>query len=223
MTRCSRCGAHASPRGLTQLLCPGCLIASVLESDDDGHAGAQDEVFSEVPYQIVTLIERHADGATYLARLAGTSAHVALRLIGPRHDVPAILGRARAWETALALVRDPHIARLLDAGPAADDCVYIAAEFIGGPSLAVSACRARLTAADRRAVVAQVATAIAALHEQGLTHLKLDTSHVKIRVHNGVHATIIGLGTALIVDGLAPNPQQDLDALASLACVLEVQ
>ena len=108
MTRCSRCGAQASPRGLTQLLCPGCLIASVLESDGDGDAGSQDEDFSEIPYQIVTLIDRHADSATYLARLAGASAHVALRIIGPRPDVPAILGRARAWETALAQVRDPQ-------------------------------------------------------------------------------------------------------------------
>jgi len=223
MTRCSRCGAQASPRGLTQPLCPGCLIASVLESDDDGDAEGQDEVFSDIPYQIVTLIERHADGATYLAHPAGASAHVALRIIGPRHDVPAILNRARVWETALAQVRNPHIARLLDAGPAADHSVYLAAEFIGGPSLALSSCREQLTTADRQAVVAQLAAAIAVLHERGLTHLKLDTSHVKIRVDDGVHATMIGLGTALIVDGLAPNPKQDLDALASLACVLGVQ
>jgi serine/threonine protein kinase len=195
----------------------------VLESDDDGDAEGQDEVFSDIPYQIVTLIERHADGATYLAHRAGASAHVALRIIGPRHDGPAILNRARVWETALARVRNPHIARLLDAGPAADHSVYLAAEFIGGPSLALSSCREQLTTADRQAVVAQLAAAIAVLHERGLTHLKLDTSHVKIRVDDGVHATMIGLGTALIVDGLAPNPKQDLDALASLACVLGVQ
>jgi serine/threonine protein kinase len=120
-------------------------------------------------------------------------------------------------------VRNPHIARLLDAGPAADHSVYLAAEFIGGPSLALPSCREQLTTADRQAVVAQLAAAIAVLHERGLTHLKLDTSHVKIRVDDGVHATMIGLGTALIVDGLAPNPKQDLDALASLACVLGVQ
>src|SRR3954447_8514777 len=223
MTRCPRCGAQVSLRPLTSPLCPGCLLASVLDADEDGDAGAQDDVVSEIPYQIVTLIERHADGATYLAHPRGASAHVALRIIGPRDDVPAVLGRARRWKTSLTEVRDPHIARLLDAGPAADDCVYVAAEFIGGPSLAVPACQAQLTAADRQAVVAQIAAAVTALHERGLTHLQLDTSHVKVRVHDGIHATIIGLGTALIVDGRAANPQQDLDALASLARTLGVE
>ena len=150
----------------------------------------------------MTLIDRHADGATYLARLAGASAHVALRIIGPRPDVPAILSRARVWETALAQMRDPHIARVARRRTGRRPRVYFAAEFIGGPSLAVSACRAQLTAADRQAVVAQLAAAIAALHERGLTHLKLDTSHVKIRVHDSVHATMIGLGTALISTAL---------------------
>jgi serine/threonine protein kinase len=206
-----------SPRGLTQPLCPGCLIASVLEPGEEVDAGAVDDVSPDIPYHIVTLIERHADGATYLARPPDASTHVALRIVGPRDDVPAILDRVRTWKSPLIQVRDPHVARMLDAGPAADRCVYVAAEFIGGPSLSVSACREQLTAADRQAVVSQLAAAIAALHARGLAHLKLDASRVKISAHDGVHATMIGLGTGLIVDGLPPDPQQDLDALASLA------
>jgi serine/threonine protein kinase len=222
MTRCPRCGAHVSPRGLTQPLCPGCLISSVLEADDEEESGAQDEVSPDIPYQIVTVIEGHADGATYLARPPGAPTHVALRIVGPRDDVPAILDRVRTWKTALCQVRDPHIARLLDAGAAADRCVFVAAEFIGGPSLAVPACREQLDASDRQAVVRQLAAAIAALHARGLTHLKLDASRVKISAHDGIHATLIGLGVGLIVDGLAADPQHDLDALASLARELGV-
>jgi len=71
--------------------------------------------------------------------------------------------------------------------------------------------------------VAQLAEVIAKLHERGLAHLKLDASRVKIRVHDGVHATMIGLGTALIVDGLAANPQHDLDSMAALARALGVE
>jgi serine/threonine protein kinase len=222
MTRCPRCGAHVSPRGLTQPLCPGCLIASVLEAGDEGDTGPPDDVSPDIPYHIVTLIERHGDGATYLARPPDAPTHVALRIVGPRDDVPAILDRVRRWKSALTQVRDPHVARLLDAGAAADRCVYVAAEFVGGPSLAVSACREQLTAADRQAVVSQLAASIAALHARGLTHLKVDASRVKISAHDGIHATLIGLCTGLIVDGLPADPQQDLDALASLARGLEV-
>ena len=223
MTRCPRCGASTAAGGLPQPLGPGCLIASVLEGEDEGNAGGQDESWFDIPYQVVTLIARHADGATYLATPIGAANHVALRITGPREDVGTILERARTWKAELAQVRDPHIARLLDAGPAADDCVYVAAEFIGGPSLALSACRERLTAADRRAVVAQLTGAVTALHGRGLAHLKLDASRVKIGERDGVHATLIGLGTGLIVDGLRPEPTPDLDALASLARELGVQ
>jgi eukaryotic-like serine/threonine-protein kinase len=204
-------------------MCPGCLIASVLDADDEADAGADDDVSANIPYQIVTLIERHADGATYLARPPDAPTHVALRIVGPRDDVPAILDRVRTWKTALSQVRDPHIARLLDAGAAADRCVYVAAEFIGGPSLAVPACREQLDAADRQAIVTQLAAAFATLHARGLTHLKLDASRVKISAHDGIHATLIGLGTGLIVDGLPANPQHDVDALASLARALGVE
>ena len=222
MTRCPRCGASAALPGLPPPLCPGCLIASVLDGDESD-AGEQDESWLDIPYQIVTLIARHEDGATYLAAPTGAANHVALRIIGPRDDVAAILDRVRTWKNELSQVRDPHIARLLDAGPAADRCVYLAAEFIGGPSLALPACRERLSAADRRSVIAQLSGAIAALHARGLAHLMLDASRVKIGDRDGLHATLIGLGTALIVDGLRPEPSPDLAALASLARELGVE
>lgn len=220
MTRCPRCGASAPPRGLPQSLCPGCLIASVIEADEG--ASEQDDNWFDIPYQIVTLIARHADGATYLATPIGASNHVALRIIGPLDGIKAILERARTWKTELAQIRDPHIARLLDAGPAADRCVYVAAEFIGGPTLALSACRERLSAADRQTVVAQLTAAIATLHARGLAHLKLDASRIKIGERDGIHATLIGLGEGLIVDGVRPEPARDRRALASLARELGV-
>ena len=64
MTRCPRCGASEPPPGLPAPLCPGCLIASVLEGGDEGDTGEQDDSWFDIPYQIVTLIARHTDGAT---------------------------------------------------------------------------------------------------------------------------------------------------------------
>jgi serine/threonine-protein kinase len=219
--RCPRCGAYLPVRGLTHALCPGCLMASALEDHDVSETLEPEDYSFGIPYQIVTLMARDAQGVTYLARPAGAAGHVALKILGPRDDAGAILDRARVWTTRLAQVRHPHIARLLDAGPAAEACVYIAAEYIAGPALAVPACRERLTRADRVAVLAQLADALETLGALGIAHLRLDASHVKIAARDGVHATLIGLGTGLIVDGLLPQPERDIEALAVIARDLE--
>ncbi len=195
-------------------------MASALEEHSDA-AETEDSSFG-IPYQIVTLMARDAQGVTYLARPVGATSHVALKIVGPRDDADAILDRARTWKTALAHVRHPHIARLLDAGAAAEACVYIAAEYIAGPALALPACRDRLTRADRLAVVAQLADALETLRARDLAHMRLDRSRVKISAQDGVHATMIGLGTGLIVDGLRPQPERDIEALAELARELGV-
>jgi serine/threonine protein kinase len=207
---------------LTQPLCPGCLIASVLAGASDADDGGQDDGPFDIPYHIITLIGGGADRVTYLAQTPAAATLVALTIVGPREDAPAMLARAELYKGALGEVRDPHIARLLDAGAAADRCVYIVEEFVGGPSLAVPACRDKLTAGDRQTVIDQLTAAVGTLHRHGVTHLSLDPSRVKIGVRDGVHATVIGLGIGPIVEGLAADPQQDLDALASLARALDV-
>jgi hypothetical protein len=220
--RCPRCGAYLPVRGLKHALCPGCLMASALEEPDAGEALEPEDYSFGIPYQIVTLMARDPDGVTYLARPVGAAGHVALTIVGPRDDAAAILDRARVWTTTLAQVRHPHVARLLDAGPAAAACVYIAAEYIAGPALALPACRERLTTADRVIVLAQLAGALDTLRALGLAHLKLDASHVKITARDGVHATLIGLGVGLIVDGLRLQPERDVEALAAIARELGV-
>src|SRR5439155_20000642 len=107
MSRCPHCGARASKRGPSQL-CPGCLMASVLDGDTD-HDIAEDASWLDIPYQIVTVIARHTDGATYLARPIGGAGRIALKIVGPRGDVPAMLDRMRTWKAALTRFRDPHV------------------------------------------------------------------------------------------------------------------
>ena len=197
-------------------------MSSLLVGADVDAALEADEAWLEIPYDIVTVIARDDEGAAYLARPVGTADHVVLKIIGPREDAAAIVSRARLWQPQLSQLHDSHVARLLDAGPAADGCVYIAADYIAGPTLASVSCRASLTQDDRRAVVDQLAGALAGLHARGIAHLKLDASRVKITDRDGVHATLIGLGTGLIVDGLGCEPAVDREALQSLARQLGV-
>jgi len=54
-------------------------------------------------------------------------------------------------------------------------------------------------------------------------YLKLDTSKVKISTANGPHATILGLGSNLIVDGANGRPDVDRLALARIIRELGVE
>ena len=69
----------------------------------------------------------------------------------------------------------------------------------------------------------QLTGAIDAAHAEGVVHLKLDTSTVKISTANGPHATILGLGRSLIVDGANGQPEVDQVALARLIRALGVE
>ena len=77
--RCPRCGtvraAHAAPLDL----CPACLLAAALSTDDD-----------PCPYQVLAPIGGGAGGVTYLAQaLRAAGGYVALKILKPRDDVDA--------------------------------------------------------------------------------------------------------------------------------------
>jgi hypothetical protein len=69
----------------------------------------------------------------------------------------------------------------------------------------------------------QLIGAIGAAHAAGVVHLKLDASKVKISTANGPHATILGLGSSLIVDGAEARPEPDLLALLRLVRDLGIE
>ena len=126
--------------------------------------------------------------------------HVALKII----DVPdtaAILSRAHEWKSRLANIRHPGISRVVDAGAAGPGHVYLATEYIAGSSLDYLLRHRPLSANERTAIARQLADALAAAHAVGLAHMRLDASHVKVATGGGTHATILGLGTSLIVSG----------------------
>jgi len=72
------------------------------------------------------------------------------------------------------------------------------------------------------AIARQLADALAAIHAQGLAHMRLDTSRIKVATSGGVRATILGLGASLIVGDLPPQPDLDVAALADVCRELGV-
>ncbi|HEV3140254.1 MAG TPA: hypothetical protein VGY57_07050, partial [Vicinamibacterales bacterium] len=199
---CPQCGTSRPTAGSSALdLCPACLLAAALST-----------VGAPCPYQIVGPIAESARGTTYLAQPSGRARGcVALKIFAPRDDVDDILARYERWKPALAKVRHSHVARMLDAGLTDEGLLYVASPFVAGWPLSSIDGRQAIGQDVRNEIARQLAAAVAAIHDAGLAHLALDSSHVRVSTTSGVHASLLGLGIRLIIDGDEPSPQADQD------------
>lgn len=213
---CPRCGARRTVDAAAAALCPSCLFATALAAGD-----AHDDTDTDdaPPFDVVTILARDPEAVTYLARGFVSSEHVALKIIDTP-DVAAIVSRMHVWTSRLSAVRHPGLSRFVDAGRAGRRGVYLATEYIPGPSLDYLLRHGTLTARERIDIAHQAVEAVAATHSHGLAHMRVDASRIKLTMSGGVHVTILGLGASLIVGGLAPEPALDVRALVDLCELL---
>jgi serine/threonine-protein kinase len=190
-------------------LCPACLITTVMSVDEP------------CPYQVLAPIGDDSGGVTYLAQaLTGARGYVALKILGPRDDADAAVSRYRDWKPALARLQHPSIGKLLDVDLTAEGLLYVASEYVAGWPLTALDSHASLGMDERIEIGRQLTGALDAAHAEGVVHLKLDPSRVKISTANGPRATILGFGTSLIIDGASGQP--DLDRLALARIIREL-
>jgi serine/threonine protein kinase len=201
--RCPRCGTL---RAASLDLCPGCLLSTALAMDDE-----------RWPYQVTAPMGEDARGVTYLAqRLAGSHGYVALKIHAPRDDAAEVMSRYQRWKPALARVQHAAVGKLLDVGLTAEGRLYVASEYVAGWPMTILGSRASVGIDARASMARQLIGAIEAMHAADVAHLKLEASQVKISTANGPHATILGLGSSLIVDGREAQREPDLFALVCL-------
>jgi hypothetical protein len=123
--------------------------------------------------------------------------------------------RLEAGVLAGQLVRGPHIARVVAADPGAT-LPWIASTLVHGPSLAaVIAETGPLPARAALWLTVGVAQALAALHEDDLTHAGLTPSNVLLSAA-GPMVTDVGVGHAALT---APWPAREADDVFALGCV----
>src|SRR5258708_9580443 len=160
---CPQCGTALPAAGSSAVdLCPACLLAAALSTDG-----------APCPYQIVAPIAESARGTTYLAQPSGRSRGcVALKIFAPRDDVDDVLARYERWKRALAKVRHPNVARVLDAGRTDEGLLYVANQFVAGWALSSIDGRQAITQDVRNEIGRQLAAAVGAIHEAGLAHLR---------------------------------------------------
>lgn len=176
---------------------------------------------ASLPYDIITILAQDADAVTYLARGFVSPSHIALKILAAP-EIPAMLSRVHAWKPRLERVRHVGIARFVDAGAAGAGRVYLATEYVAGTSLGYLLRHRTLGLPDRSAIAQQLADALVAMHAQGLAHMRLDASRIKVATSGGVRATILGLGSSLIVEGQPPQPDRDHAALVAICQELGV-
>ena len=216
VTTCPQCGrplmSDAATAILASGLCPACLFATAASMDDEAW-----------PYQVLAPIEQDAQGITYLAeRYAnGVRGFVALTVV-VGGDGEAMLSRFHELKPALARLQHPGAAKVLDAGSTPDGSVYVASEYVAGPTLTEMVARQSLDRAERTEIARQMTEAVGAAHAAGVVHLDLDGSKVRVSTAGGLRAWITGFGVSVIVAGRAGGPETDLGALDTLIRQLDL-
>jgi phosphate transport system substrate-binding protein len=136
----------------------------------------------------------------------GVAAAVTVAAPGPTD--PEVHRRFAHAVTALGRIRDPHVAALAGADAMATS-PWLATEYADGPSLhAVVAERGPLPLPEIRRLVADLAGALAAIHEVGLAHHDL-TADTVLLPPDGTR--LVGLAVGRQVD-----PRADVAALGAL-------
>ncbi len=134
------------------------------------------------PYRIAGEIGRGGMGAVYRAERAdGTfEKAVALKLVKLGMDTDAVLRRFRDERRILAGLDHPHIARLLDAGAAADGRPYLVMELAEGAPITAYAERRGLDVETRLALFEQAVEAVQHAHRRLVVHRDLKPSNILV-------------------------------------------
>ena len=171
--------ADASPDPMLDAT-PGTLAASLIEEHDpdDGlgpgmHVG---------PYGIDEVVGRGGMGIVYRAhRSDGTiDRTVALKVVKRGMDTDEILRRFRAERQILARLEHPHIARLYDAGAAADGRPYLAMEFVEGTPLDDYCDRHALSVEKRLRLFITACEAVQFAHRNLVVHRDLKPGNMLV-------------------------------------------
>lgn len=138
-------------------------------------------------YRLLGVLGRGGLGTVFRAQHIGSLATVALKLLHPRFAERPEYRRALLPEARrAAAVTNDHCARLLDVGEAELGVAYLAMELVDGRTLDLVVRDGPLPPSTAVQVLLQVATALVAIHGQGLVHCDLSPRNVMVGMRDGV-------------------------------------
>jgi len=159
------------------------------------------------PYQVLAPIGKGGMGTVYLARDQRNRQLVALKVLPPRRARrdPRLMSRFRREMDLCRRVKHPHLAAALEVGQISE-VAFIAMEFVPGVSLyRLVSTKGALPPARAARLLAEVASAVQHIQEQGLIHRDLKPANVMVTPND--RAKLLDLGLAL-VQGETGGPRE---------------
>ena len=152
-------------------------------------------------YEVVSGIGAGGMGEVYRAHDTVLNRDVALKLVHPDFcHHPDSLTRLRREARALAALNHPNVATLHELAEFGDSCGLVM-ELVGGETLAELVRRRRPPVAEALRLATQIAGALEAAHERGITHRDLKPANIKITTDGVVKVLDFGLAKSDGVDG----------------------
>jgi serine/threonine protein kinase len=151
-------------------------------------------------FRVVRRLGSGPMGVVYEAEAEAEQPHpkrrVALKLLHPHIRRPSVVELFRLEAQALAKVTHPGVPTIYETGETDDGDVYLAMEWVEGPTLSEWTRQHRISRQNRVEVMAQIAEAVAAAHAVGVRHCGLKPSNIVI-THSGPKILDFGMATPL--------------------------
>jgi tetratricopeptide (TPR) repeat protein len=155
------------------------------------------------PYRLLREIGQGGMATVWLAERADglLERRVAVKLPHVSWGMASFADRMARERSILGSLSHPNIARLYDAGLAADGRPYLALEYVDGQPIDAYASARGLGLRDRIGLLLQVARAVAYAHAQLVVHRDLKPSNILVDKQGRAH--LLDFGVARLVD---PDP-----------------
>jgi serine/threonine-protein kinase len=136
-------------------------------------------------YEVVAPLASGGMGGVYLAMHRTTGDRVALKVLDPvfaNHS--EVVDRLYAERTVSAMASHPGLVDIRSASRSADNVPFLVMEYLEGETLAAICEREAITMETIVGICAQIATALAALHEAGVVHCDVKPENLFVQ-HDG--------------------------------------
>ena len=172
---------------------------SYIAEESKVDSASNDDIPARIgPYRILQKIGEGGHGLVFMAeQREPIRRKVAVKLIKPGMQTKMILARFEAERQALAMMKHPSIANVIDAGTSSNGSPYFVMELVHGTPIDEFCSENSLSLSDTLALFQQVCNAVHHAHRKGIIHRDLKPANILVTIDSGKPlAKVIDFGIA---------------------------